>query len=474
MTNKIIFGTDGWRGLLDKEINHDTVAQVAQAFSDYLHYKFNDKKEVAIGFDARKYSCEFAGIFAETLSGNGITAFLSDKVIPTPVLSYYVKANRLNAGVMITASHNPPEYNGIKFKASYGGPFLTEETLLVEEFIGKSQIKKNNKNIRLVDQIEIYYKQLENYIDFDLIERSGINLLADSMGGAGQHYLEEILKRHQCSISTIFGDPGPDFAGRTPEPIEKNLSELKQYLINNPGFSFAVATDGDADRCGVMLENGDWLSAQYTILLLNDFIVNQKKLSGNLVKTSSVTDKIRLFESDEHKVFDVQVGFKYICEKMISEDIAVGCEESGGYGYKGHIPERDGILSSLLMAEMLAKSGFNKLSDYFAAKKLEFGNIYYDRIDYKYDNPDRVNILPEMFINPPKKLLGLEVKGITEFYSSRGIVNGLKLILEGNSKWLLMRSSETEPLIRFYAEAGGDKEVKELLQAGIDLIINKV
>ncbi|MDP4192185.1 MAG: phosphoglucomutase [Bacteroidota bacterium] len=475
MNDNIIFGTDGWRALLDSEINHQTVKLVAQAFADYINSKNASSKEckVAVAFDGRKYSNEFAEIFSQVLSGNSILTFLSDKIIPTPALSYFVKANSLDAGVMITASHNPPIYNGIKFKASYGGPFVTEETLKVEKLLNKNAVKSSNDKICKTDFLPIYYRQLEEYIDFKSIQDSGLNILVDSMSGAGQRYLEELLKRHGCSATTIFSQIHEEFSGRSPEPIEKNLIPLKNFLIENPGFSFAAATDGDADRCGIMLEDGRWLSAQYTILLLNDYFVNCKHISGGLVKTSSVTDKIKLFESPARKVYDVQVGFKYICEKMTSEDIAIGCEESGGFGYKNHIPERDGLLSTLLMAEMLAKSGYSKLSDYFEEKEKIFGQIFYDRIDYKYEFNDRMSKLPDLFKNPPKEICSLKVTGISEFYSSRNIINGLKFNLLGNSRWLLLRSSETEPLIRIYSEGNSNSEVKELLQAGIDIVLNK-
>lgn len=472
MKNNIVFGTDGWRGLTGPELNNTNIELAAQAFADYLKRSGHAELSAAVGYDGRKSSDQFAALFAQVLSGNGITVYLSSKIIPTPVLSYYVKANSLSAGVMITASHNPPEYNGVKFKADYGGPFLTEETIKVEKLLGCNPPVKNSLNINISDMTGIYIKGLEKFINFDLIRKSGVKILIDSMAGAGMKYLEEILAQHGCPSETIFGKAEHNFAGRMPEPIEKNLGHLQEKLRDNPGFSFGAATDGDADRCGILLENGDWLSAQYTILLLNDYIVNSRKTGGHLVKTSSVTDKIRMFESSDRNVFDVQVGFKYITEKMISEDIAIGCEESGGFGYKGHIPERDGLLSALLFAEMLAASAEFKLSDYLAEKKKQFGEIFYDRIDLKYTGHDRKDKLPELFRNPPDKICESKITGIDEFLSSRGIVNGVKIRLEGNSRWLLLRSSETEPIIRIYAEGESLIETAELLSAGKDLILN--
>ncbi len=467
----IFFGTDGWRGLLDKEVNENSIAIVAQAFADYL----NERKEansVAIGFDGRKKSELFAKIFAEILSGNNIKVFLSDRIIPTPVLSFTVKSKSLDAGVMITASHNPPEYNGVKFKADYGGPFLTEETAKVENLLEKNLISRNDSLITKENFLIEYFNHLETLIDFELIRRSRLTILIDSMGGAGADYLERILLSHNIPARTIYSVPDFNFYGRLAEPVAQNLEPLSKELRNGD-FSLGLVTDGDADRCGVMLEDGSFLSAQETILLLTDFVVNTKKLKGDIVKTSSVTDKLKtFFESKQRKVFDVQVGFKYITEIMIKKQIAFGCEESGGFGYGNHIPERDGILSSLLMIEMLAHSGFDKLSEFVKTKRKQFGEIFYNRIDLHYDKPDRINLLPELYKKFIEKIDDKKVIFLKPFYSSRGIINGLKFCIEGNNRWLLIRSSETEPIIRIYAEGQSDDEVNKFLEFGKN-ILNK-
>ncbi len=462
---EIIFGTDGWRGLLDSEVNDKSVSLVAQAFADYNIQKFSSPK-IAVGFDGRRNSKHFAKIFSEILSGNGIKIFLSDRIIPTPALSFFVKQNQLSSGVIITASHNPPEYNGIKFKAYYGGPFLTEETLKVEELLGKSPIKKNAENIEQINILLPYIAEIEKLIDFEKIRSSQLTILIDSMGGAGSNYLERILLAHNIPVKTIFFPPDENFYGRLAEPIEKNLDPLKKELKEN-NYSLGLATDGDADRLGVMLDNGEWLSAQETILLLADYVINTKSFNGNIVKTSSVTDKLRtLFEHENRKVIDVQVGFKYITEEMIKSQIAFGCEESGGFGYGIHIPERDGLLSALFMIEMLAESGYQKLSEYAAHKRKEFGLIYYSRIDLTYKNEDRAKRLPDLFNENLKNISSFIVKEVITFLSSREILNGIKFILEDQNRWLLLRSSETEPIIRIYAEGQSDDEVKELLEFG--------
>lgn len=470
MSNTTIqFGTDGWRGILDEEVNNDTMALAAQAFADYLNNNASvNPPSAIIGFDGRSNSDEFAKLFAGILSGNGITTFLSESITPTPVLSYYVKCKSLDAGVMITASHNPAKYSGIKFKGSYGGPFLTEETLAVESFLGKSKIIRGT-NYRTVNLFPPYFSQLLRYIDFNVIRNSKLCIAIDSMGGAGERTIENILSNNGITSTTIFGLADTNFSGRAAEPIEKNLKPLAEELQSND-YAFGAATDGDADRAGFMLETGEWLSAQDTILLLIDYCVNRKQIPGDIVKTASVTDKVRRFETAGRQIHDVQVGFKYICETMLASQIAIGCEESGGYGFANHIPERDGILSTLLFLEMLAIEGFDKLSSYLQEKRKQFGTVYYKRIDKEYIATDRTAILPGLAENPPSSIAGFIVKSTRQYNSSRGIINGLKFYLSGKNRWLLIRSSETEPLFRYYSEAESDDETNLILNAAISLI----
>lgn len=468
----IFFGTDGWRAKLDKEINENTISLVAQAFADYVNETTNNKL-IAVGYDGRRCSEVFARIFSEILSGNAINVILSDRVIPTPVLSFTVKERKCFAGVMITASHNPAEYNGVKFKAEYGGPFLTEETKKVEKLINSNPVKKSRSNIIKENFLLRYSEHLNSIIDFDLIRRSRLNICVDSMGGAGSDFLERILISHHIPAKSIYSFPDEKFYGRAAEPIEKNLLPLKEELLSK-SYSIGLATDGDADRCGVMLETGEWLSAQETILFLTDFVVNQKNIEGDIVKTSSVTDKLKhFFQTDERDVIDVQVGFKYITEVMIKQKVAFGCEESGGFGYGIHIPERDGILSSLFMIEYLANSGFNKLSELVISRRQKFGKIFYDRIDLHYDKEDRIELLEKLFNKNLDSINKFKIDKVQTFLSSRDVINGIKFKLSGNNRWLLLRSSETEPIIRIYAEAESDKEVEELLNEGKHLIFNQ-
>ena len=474
---KIFFGTDGWRALIGSEISEETVAVVAQAFSDYIN-SLDGKSEraVAVSYDTRRYSEVFASIFAEVLSGNGIKALLSKGITPTPVLTFATKELGCAAGVMITASHNPPVYNGIKFKSSLGGPFSLEMTAAVEKNLYASPIRRSKDLVVITDFVAPYIERIESIIDFAAIRESGISVLIDSVGGAGMTLARDILRKNGCLADSIFSEPSEDFYSRLPEPIEQNLGPLMEALSGTP-YAFGAATDGDADRMGVCLDGGRWFPAQETILLLVDYLKRVRREKGGIVKTSSVTDRIRRFESEECPVYDVQVGFKYVADIMYERPIAFGGEESGGFGYGIHIPERDGIFSIMLMAEMIARSSYRRLSEYAADRLKDLGPIHYRRIDAHYDAPDRLSLLPSLASTLQRKieegdcsLGGFKVREMKTFLSSRGIVNGIKLFFEGECRWLLIRASETENIVRFYAEGLSDDEVDTILSGGTAIL----
>jgi phosphomannomutase len=463
---KIIFGTDGWRGLLDEELNLENIRRVGQAFSIYINQK-NSKAKVAIGYDSRRNSGLFALEFGRVLMANGIDAIISTGLIPTPVLSYFTLKESCTAGVMITASHNPPQYNGIKFKTGAGAPFFTEETAKIEALIDQQVPAVTDQNPQQLDCLENYLKHLNEQIDFDLIRKAGLSVMVDSMSGAGQDIIARICHRHRIYCEGIFTKPETDFAGRIPEPIERNLQPLSEDLAVSR-FSLGLATDGDGDRLGVMDEKGKWVNIQEVILYLAEYTLRKYGPMGGIVKTSSVTDKIFLLQAEGEPVtvHDVQVGFKYVSEAMYAVDALFGAEESGGFGFHNNFPDRDGIFSALMLLQMLAESGEKKLSDFLRKKRIQFGRIYYDRVDLRTSKPERHLILPAMEEDPPESIAGFRVKSVKAFKSSRGVTNGLKFYLEGNPRWLLIRISETEPLARVYAEGESKKEVEFLLKAG--------
>ncbi len=466
--NRIIFGTDGWRGLLDEELNPVNVQRVAQAFALFIQER-GKRNRVAIGFDGRRNSALFARLFAEVLDGNSIEVLLSSSIVPTPVVSFITVNHHCDAGVMITASHNPHQYNGIKFKSGKGSPFFTDETATVEKLIDQSQVQSSATGIIEMDFMPLYIQHLEKLIDFKKIQSAEISVLIDSMSGAGGTVLEKLLTKHQIRATTIFGKPDPSFSGRLAEPVAKNLLPLSQYLRQGK-YSVGFATDGDADRLGVMDEDGNFMNIQETILYLAQYYRQIRKIDGPIVKTASVTDKLMdLPGLDSFKIIDVQVGFKYVAEAMVNMNAAFGAEESGGFGFKEHLPERDGIFSAFIFMEMMACAGTSSLKSFMKQKRIEIGEIHYSRIDVINHHEGRFTILNWLSKNPPGKLAGFDILQNQVYFNSRGVINGLKFRLKGNPRWLLLRISETEPMVRIYAEGRSDNEVRLLLQAGREL-----
>ncbi len=469
MKQKIKFGTDGWRGLLGEELNTTNICRVAQAFADYIIKKGKNKK-VTIGYDGRIRSNAFAREFAEVLYGNKIEVMLSDQIIPTPVVSFSCIYDKCDAGVMITASHNTPDYNGIKFKTDIGSPFPTEETAIIESLIDKNPVQKLSHNINKANLLYNYLKHIEKIIDFQSIRDAGFFIAIDSMAGAGRTILEDILVSNGITAKTIYCQATPNFSGRIPEPISKNLKPLEDFL-RTMSFSIGLATDGDADRIGILTESGKWLNIQECILWLAEYYINKKNTHNTIIKSASVTNTVSNIKSKKKiNIIDVPVGFKYIAEAMIDNNAAFGAEESGGFGFQEHMPDRDGIFSALMFLEMLSKSGHNKLESFCSQKHSEYGRIFYDRVDMIYEHKDRNKILPALSTTPPDAVAGFRINQTTKYTNSRGRVNGLKLICETNTRWLLIRVSETEPVVRIYAEGECSNEVVELLTAGQKLM----
>ena len=372
----------------------------------------------------------------------------------------------------------PPQYNGIKFKGAYGGPFFYEATQDIERRLGQTPVRTSQVEVVPQNLLDDYCNHLRSLIDLDAIGQSGLRVLVDSMAGAGQTILQNLLEPYGCDVTTIYGAATPDFSGRSPEPIEKNLTPLKTELTRGD-YSIGIATDGDADRLGILLDDGSWLSAQETILLLVDHLVNRRGVSGDIVRTSSVTDTLGLYFGQGRNIYDVQVGFPYICRKLLEDGVAMGFEESGGYGFSMHLPERDGIFSALLVLEMLAYSGCDRLSDYVARKRQQFGEIFYHRDDLHYntnarqgsgDCLDVSQVIPTLIQHPPRTIAGYSIRQISQFQTHRNVLNGVKFYLEDSPRWLMVRASETEPLLRLYVESQTQKDMQALTAAGLQLL----
>ena len=357
----IKFGTDGWRATMDTDFTMENVAVVAQAYADFLKDAVDLTKSraprIVIGYDYRKNSESFAARFAEVLMGNGVEVLLSSQATPTPAVSSAIVHGKYDGGVAITASHNPPGYNGVKLKSNFGGSAEKNITDRVEGFIGKNQVKSRVFSLsspKIVDLNADYLERLKKYLDLEVIKRSPYRILIDSMNGVGATHIEDILKGGQIHIQTIRGARDITFGGYAPEPIPKNLVPSIQ-LMKKEGFDLAVATDGDADRVGAIRPGGEFVSPGIILSLIMIHMKEDLKKTGSVVTTVSNTALIyKVARKLGLKVHETPIGFKYVCDIMRRENVLIGGEESGGIGFQNYLYERDGMLSGLLLMEMMA------------------------------------------------------------------------------------------------------------------------
>lgn len=467
MEHKIVFGTDGWRGIIARDFTFENVYTVAQAIADYLNLKEGEKSTV-IGHDTRFMGDDFAKCVAEVFAANGIKVLLGTGIMSTPAVSRIIKNRNLSGGIMITASHNPSNYSGVKFKADYAGSADETITAEMEKFLYKNEVKKMDYkkacDAGLITEAKLqeeYLEGVKEYIDIEALKKAKhLNFVVDSMFGAGGKAIENIMSETECEIKTIRSEPNPSFPGIAPEPIALNLEALMTAVKENKAVA-GIATDGDADRVGAVDENGNFITPHQIVALLLIHLIENKKLTGKIVKTISSSYLIsKIAEEYNLETIETPIGFKHICKLMREEDILIGGEESGGIGFKNYIPERDGILSGLLLIEFLAEKGktLGQMIDYLDEK---FGKLRYSRIDCHFPNEQKVKALQSFMDNPPKEVLGKKVKEVKTY-------DGIKLIFEDNT-WLLYRASGTEPLLRIYTEAHSDEEVQTVLKHGLEL-----
>jgi len=455
---EIKFGTDGWRAVIGDTYTFKNLKIVSQAVADYI----GRGRKVAVGYDTRFMSAQFADVVAEVLRNNGLEVVLCDRPAPTPTLSYTVKHRGLDLGIMITASHNPAEYNGFKIKNARGGAASPEITKAVENLFCKNPVRETNDlagAIRKVDMTKEYVKFIRSYIDLKKIKAKKFRVLVDAMYGAGDSFFAEILKGTNIKIEFMRNTINPSFGGRRPEPIEENLEELKER-VRKEKFDLGVALDGDADRLAAVAPGGVFIHPQKILGLLALHLNQDRKWSGGMVKTicgTTMMDNIAKFLGI--KLYETPVGFKYISELMESEDIVAGGEEAGGMGVKNYIPERDGTVAGLLLIEMMVYRNKNILKILNDTEK-QFGKYFYVRADLQLTH--RIEPKKE---NLPNELLGKKVVEVKDF-------DGVKLICEDQS-WLMFRGSGTEPIMRIYAEADSLSRAKKLLELGRTVVLAK-
>jgi phosphomannomutase len=462
---EIKFGTDGWRGVIARDFTFDNLSLVAQATMDYMKREGLEDNGLVIGYDRRFLSREFAGRVAEVAAGNGIRVWLGNGCAPTPAVSWAVHELGAGGGVMITASHNPPIYNGFKFKEAFGGSARPTTTRALEELITANIAAERpvlaiplaealtSGLVEMIDMQTGYFRQLASYVDLELIRKAAIPVVVDPMYGAGAGLIPLLLP----GVSEIHTMENPSFGGRPPEPTEEHLTELALLVKDGP-YRLGLALDGDADRIGAVDETGEFFSSHRIFTVILRHLYERKGLAGGVVKTVSTTRMIDLLcEKFGLELFETPIGFKHICELMLDHDILMGGEESGGLGVKGHIPERDGILMGLLLLEAMAMSGkgVRRLLD---ETMDEIGHFSYQRIDLPIDNVAKERLIARLKIGGIGAIADRPV-------TAENFRDGFKYIF-GDGSWLLIRPSGTEPVLRLYCEAGDRQAVDELLAAG--------
>lgn len=451
--SKIKFGTDGWRAVVGKDFTEDNVKLVANSIAKYIYEKYGIEKEVLIGYDPRNMADVFSKLTAEIISNYGFKVSYSARVVPTPVLAYCAK-NRNACAIMFTASHNPPEYLGIKFIPDYAGPATKEITDKLEENLGKNFSTNENKTTPVItDFSQEYYNHIEKLIDFNSIKNTGLNIIFDGLYSASIGYFDTLLKSHNINFESMNMVHDPNFGGGMPEPKPKYMEDLIKRIkstTNTVGF----ANDGDADRFGVINENGEYVTPNEIIAILLRHLVENKKMTGCLVKTvgaSLMLDKTA--EKLGVKVIETAVGFKHVGQAMRENDCLIGGEESGGLSIKGHIPEKDGLLANLLILEAMAYWNKPLVELQRELKAFVGGEFINDRVDFKLQNRSEITTVIDK-ISSIKSAGGFTLKRTDK-------KDGIKIYL-GDNSWVLARPSGTEPLLRIYFESDSKENLSNI------------
>ncbi len=471
----IHFGTDGWRAVISDTFTFENVRLVAQAIADHVwELTTRGKPEVVIGFDTRFLSDRYATEVARVMAGNGIIAHLTRSDTPTPVVSYAVHAMQAELGVMITASHNPPRYNGIKLKANFGGSALPEQCKRVELLLDANQRQGRGPNlmdyqqatrqnlIRRFDPNWSYYEHITKLINMDAISGAELHVVADAMYGAGRGAFRDLLSRTRCRLHEIRGEMNPGFGGIHPEPIAQYLQALAA-AVKADHADVGLATDGDADRIGAMDARGVFVDPHHIFALSLKHLVERRGWSGSaVVRTVSTTRMIdRLAARYGLKLYETPVGFNHIADYMLNDDILIGGEESGGISIKGHIPEGDGIIMGMLLLEIMATERA-PLHEIIAQLQKEVGPALYARRDIPLARPiAKKEMVARLTEQPPAHLAGQSIAEIIT-------LDGVKYVL-ADEAWLLIRPSGTEPVLRVYAEGRSEDEVEALIAYGESL-----
>ena len=467
MTYKIKFGTDGWRGVIAEDYTFDNVRRAAQGFASYLLENGKQGQTVVVGYDKRFDSEFFAAAAAEVLAGNGFTVHLTDKATPTPVISFSVVNHKACAGLNITASHNPPTDNGFKVRNEFGGAIDPDGLKKIESLIPDSvdAVKREDidkatavGHITTFDAAPAYIEHLKDLIDIEPIRKAGLTVMVDSMWGNGGGWFANLLAGGTTRVIEIHKDRNPSFPEmKRPEPIQPNIDVGLQDTVKNRA-DVLIVTDGDADRLGVGDEHGEFINQLRVYGLLALYLLEVRKQRGAIVKTLSTTTMLnKLGKLYNVPVYETGVGFKFVAPKMLETDAMIGGEESGGYAFRGNVPERDGILAGLYMLDFMVKTG-KKPSQLVDMLFEKVGAHYYDRIDVPFEGDRKVRE-QKILSAKPQTIGGLKVNELVT-------VDGYQFKLDDGG-WLLIRFSGTEPIMRVYCETTHGDRVPDILQAGL-------
>jgi phosphomannomutase len=466
---QIKFGTDGWRAIIADEFTFANVRIAAEAIAAYVYAREDPAKGLCIGYDTRFGSKAFARACAEVVAATGIPVELADRITPTPALSYAVFHRKAAGGIMITSSHNPAQWNGVKYKGWYGGSGKPSMIAEIESRLGQSVARAAQPApITMVDFLPPYLAAIESFTSLDALAKTGMKFGLDSMYGAGLTYISEIFTRLGVAHVQIRGNADPLFPGINPEPIEPHIRALGEAVVAN-GCQAGLCTDGDADRIGATDEFGNFVDPHKIFCVLLSWVLKRKGWPGAVTRAFNTTKMLdRICQKHGRALIEHGIGFKYVCDYMLEREIVMGGEESGGIGFQRHLPERDGLLNSLLLANVMAEEG-KTLGELVAGLQEEYGEHQYGRIDLHISDDRKNNAIARAKALKP----GDPVFAGMPIYCQEDL-DGVKFYLdnpEATSKpkaaetWLLLRASGTEPLLRIYSESCSKESVARLLES---------
>lgn len=468
----IKFGTSGWRGILCEEFTMDNVRVVSRAIADHLHQEGIAGQGVVIGHDARFMGADFARETARVLAAAGMTSFLCNRDTPTPVIAHELLRRKAAGAINFTASHNPYNYNGIKFSPAWGGPALPATTNDIEQRANAMhghkipvmdlELARAKGLIVEIDPRQAYFDTLKGLVDLQAIAAAGMTIAVNPLYGSGRGYLDRLLEEAGVTVVKTNVHNDPYFGGEPPEPAEGHIADFIDLVATDPAIGLGLATDGDADRFGVLDGDGTYIEPNYILALLLDYMIRRKGLRGDAARSVATSHLIDAVAAHHRvQVHETPVGFKFIGEYISAGKILIGGEESAGLTIRGHVPEKDGILACLLVAEMVAvekKSLAELLDDLYA----RVGAIYTRRINIRLSEQLEAR-LPDKLADPPGQIGGRPIEQIIR-------IDGNKFLFAGGS-WILFRKSGTEPVVRLYAEAKSAAELTELIDAGRAFIL---